>query len=101
MLTPNEAVKAAHEYMKQIYGDSVLGLRVEEIEFDDMAKRWNVTMGFWEFLPEQPTDPLDTNALLKSLQQYRKSRRAYKQLSIDGATGHVLSMKIRVLPTLQ
>jgi hypothetical protein len=93
-ITAKDAVANAKRYMVEIYGDSIQGLNVEEVEYNEESNLWHVTMGYWEFLPVPPTH----NALA-DLTAPRKVRRAYKGLSIHNVDGQVLSMKIRVVPS--
>lgn len=93
-ITAKDAVTNAKVYMQYIYGDSIQGLNVEEVEYDGGNNVWHVTMGYWEFLPVPPS----LNALA-DLTVTRKVRRAYKELIVHDVDGQVISMKIRVIPS--
>jgi hypothetical protein len=95
-ITAKDAVSRAKRYMLDIYGDSVQGLNVEEVEYEGEENVWQVTMGYWEFLPIPPS----LNALA-DLTAARKVRRAYKMLTIHNEDGQVMSMKIRVVPSAE
>jgi hypothetical protein len=88
-----EAVTAAKNYIKYIFADEgVANLRLEEVEFDEADKIWNVTLGL---LREREvfSNPTATEALLSKLGGTLD--REYKIIRIQDNTEKVLSVKNR------
>ena len=86
-----QAVNTAKVYVADLMADEgVENLGLEEVEFDEVAQRWNVTIGF-----SRPWDR--KNSLAASLTEYGRSDRSYKVLSINDADGRVESLKDRIL----
>lgn len=100
MLTAKEAVEIARKYMRDIYG-ALDGLNVEELELNDTKGFWSVTMGYWEFLPDPKPSANSISTVLGAGLERGKVRRAYKELRIAAASGDVLSMKIRPVPSAE
>jgi hypothetical protein len=97
MIGAKEAVAVAAGYMTDIYGQ-LEGLLVEEIELDEAANIWKVTMGFWQALPPKNVGQPIRNHLAE-LMEPRRVKRTFKLLEIGAHNGEVLSMKIRQLPS--
>lgn len=84
-----DAVAAAKRYVADLFAqEGVSNLGLEEVEFDEQAGEWRVTIGFsrpwdsvtgWAALTTAPVNP----------------RRAYKVVRISDATGAALSVKNR------
>lgn len=92
MINVHDAVKAAKESMKSVFGDDeVIDVRLEEVELSEDEKYWNITLGFLVGNPDPPEHPLVT-ALGGGTKKYI---REYKLLKIDAETGEFKSMKIR------
>ena len=86
-----QAVRTAKDYLADLMADEgIENLGLEEVQFDEVAQRWNVTIGF-----SRPWDR--KNALTAALTEYGRSDRSYKVLSIDDADGRVKSLKDRIL----
>lgn len=82
-----EAVTLAKRYIADVYAEErALNIGLEEVEFNESANEWSVTIGFsrpWD----EPRNPLVAiSAPLK---------RSYKVLRISGANGSVISIKNR------
>jgi hypothetical protein len=87
------AVKAAIDYVKDLYADSNLrDLMLEEVEFSEATNQWLVTVGF--SLTE--TKEESTSLIMPSKTSRALSRR-YKVVNIDAETGEPVSMKIRAI----
>jgi hypothetical protein len=80
MIDAKQAVKAAGDYLRSMYGDALVA-QVEEVELDDAEDFWYITLSFPDpearMLPTWPTPKL------------------YKVFKIRSGTGEVVSMKIR------
>ena len=88
-----EAVKTAKTYVADLMSDEgIENLGLEEVEFDDMAQQWRVTVGF-----SRPWDR--KNALAVALTEYGRSDRSYKVLSINDSDGRIESLTDRILET--
>jgi hypothetical protein len=87
-----EAVKTAKTYVVELFGDEgVTNLGLEEVEFDDTAGVWRITVGF-----SRPWDRLALQSALAAMGQGSASTaRSYKIVRIDDATGRVVSVKAR------
>ena len=83
------AVKIAKEHLIDLFADEdISNLGLEEVEFDDNAQEWIVTLGF-----SRPWDePRNTMA---SLAQSVLSQRSYKTLRISDSADRVISVKNR------
>ncbi len=85
-----EAVELAKDHIKDLFEkEQISNVGLEEVEFDDHSKTWNVTIGFSRPWDEAP------NALTAIAQQGRLPKRSYKVVSIDDTTGTVRSLKNR------
>jgi hypothetical protein len=82
-----DAVRAAKQYVAELFADEGLSdLGLEEVEFDDAAKVWKVTIGF-----SRPWDRTVTP--LTAIARGGSLPRSYKVVRIDDATGTVKSVK--------
>ncbi|MEC4803807.1 MAG: hypothetical protein SAJ12_19350 [Jaaginema sp. PMC 1079.18] len=92
-LKVEEAVKAAIDYLqklRQSIGFDVKDIRLEEVEVSEDDRYWLITLSF-----TQPSD-LTKNPLPGIVTQ-PKYQKEYKIFRINGNTGKVESMKIRVV----
>ena len=92
-----EAVGKAREYVSEVYSEeNIENIGLEEINFDETANCWKVTIGFL-----RPWDRKDTlPASLKYIQGGGSTgwrRRSFKIIQIDDRTGCVVSMTHRVV----
>ncbi|CAK8713483.1 MAG: hypothetical protein CDV28_102192 [Candidatus Electronema aureum] len=87
------AVKLAKEYVLDLFNEENLtNLGLEEVDFDDRAGEWIVTLGF-----SRPWDePRNT---LASLAQASTPHRSYKIVRIDNTTEEVKMVKNREAPS--
>jgi uncharacterized protein YdeI (YjbR/CyaY-like superfamily) len=84
-----DAVKRAKSYVAELFAEEGLtNLGLEEIEHDDQAGTWNVTLGF--------SRPWNTarNALT-ALTGDAAARRTYRIVRVRDTDGEVLSVKRR------
>lgn len=91
-MTNKEAVAAAKAYVSDIYADEgIAHLGLEEIEHEDEAGRWLVTVSFsrpWNTPRTRAQEVLERVGAVQSLQ------RAFKVVTLAD-DGTVLSMKTR------
>ena len=81
-----EAVKRAKDYVAEIFDEEGLSnLGLEEIEHDDHAGTWNVTLGF-----SRPWNT--TRNALTALTGDTAARRTYKVVRVRDADGEILSV---------
>lgn len=81
-----EAIARAKSYVTDVFAEqSVAGLRLEEVEFDDERDRWNITISFVRDLGT----PLDRT------EQFELRQRVYKAVSLSDETGRMISIKNR------
>ncbi|HWX40424.1 MAG TPA: hypothetical protein VN345_04670 [Blastocatellia bacterium] len=91
MVDVKQAVKAAREYLSQLYDTGPLrDIFLEEVELSYDEKHWYVTIGFSR--PIAPKDPILSSIDALSRQSFE---RVYKLFEVDSATGQVRAMKIR------
>ena len=84
-----EAVKQAKQYVANLFQEEgVQNLGLEEVEHDDSAGAWDVTVGFSR--PWTNESPMRT-----ALQIPSPLKRAYKVVRIRDEDGKILSVKIR------
>lgn len=90
MLTVKEAVRAAEEWVRELYPHAALEhLRLEEVQLSDDASTWEITLGWVE-------PAVRENAFAAVLaKEANVLPRVYKRLEVDAANGAVRSMKIR------
>jgi hypothetical protein len=82
------AVSRAKDELQHIFADEKMeNLGLEEVEYDDSAKTWAVTLGFFRRWPT----PEGALAALGS----RLGLREYKVVRISDATGQLISIKNR------
>lgn len=85
-----DAVKSAVSFVNEMYeGQALKDLLLEEVEMEQEADAWLVTIGF--SLSQEDVSP--SHASTTS----RKLRRVYKVVTINAQSGVPLSMKIREL----
>ena len=86
-----QAARTAKKYLTDLLSDEeISNVGVEEVEFDESAQEWRITVGF-----SRPWDR--KNAVLTALGEERHGR-AYKVIRIDYDDGEVMSVRDRVLP---
>jgi hypothetical protein len=95
MIDVKQAVKAAYDYMKEVYPEQLHELRLEEVERSEDERYWLITMGYTEEKPQ--ARPRNIGQALDQFGRIPQIQRAYKALKIDAETGDVESMKIRVV----
>ena len=85
-----QVVDMAKKHVKDLFeNEGIYDVGLEEIEFDDHAQVWNVTIGF-----SRPWDkPVTSFAMLA--QQFSYPKRSFKIVRIDDASGRLLSLKNR------
>jgi hypothetical protein len=84
-----EVIRRAKEWVADIYSDEgIMNLGLEEIEFDDTAGLWRVTLGF-----SRPWNSV--RGALAAIGGDVAARRAYRVVSIREPNGEVVSVKRR------
>jgi hypothetical protein len=80
-----EAVVAAKQYIGEIFGaEGIRNLGLEEVEFDEPANEWRVTIGF-----SRPWDAAGPVSVMFT------PSRSYKVVRISDKSGKVVSVKNR------
>lgn len=80
------AIATAKHHIAEIFGpEGATNVGLEEVEFEDAERAWDVTIGFL-----RPWDQPRANALFPVAE-----KRTYKRVRIDDATGRVLAVKNR------
>ena len=91
-----EAVTAAKTYVADLFSDEqIRNIGLEEVEFDETAGVWNVTVGF-----SRPWDDHETpmDASLNAFRGLaRRLKRDYKIVRISDEGQKVLSVKSRLI----
>jgi len=96
-----EAIRTAKHYVTDAFAEEpVADLGLEEVEFDESANVWRVTIGFarpWEVAQRSLKDEasLAYTKLGEQLGVTTLPRRAYKVVTIADDGGKVLSVKNR------
>jgi hypothetical protein len=86
-----EAVAAAKKYVGELFSqEGITNLGLEEVEFDEQAGEWRVTVGF-----SRPWDSVTGWAAAFAPQQQVNPRRSYKVVRISDATGAAISVRNR------
>ncbi len=85
-----EAVRRAKKHLGELFsGEKITHVGLEEVVFDDATNCWKITVGFfrpWD-LEEDLRNPL--------ARIDRRSRRTYKIVQINDATGEAVSITNR------
>lgn len=88
-----EAVAVAKKYLAELYSaEEIADVGLEEVEYDQLAGQWSVTLGF--------ARPWERNAL-RSLARNPNGGRSYKVLRVNDASGRVDSLKDRLMARAQ
>lgn len=90
MITLRDAARKAMDFYKDI-DPNVDDARVEEVEKDDDADAWTITLSF------QPNENATSLIIPNSASTGFMNGRMYKIFSIGSESGEVRSMKIRPL----
>lgn len=89
-----EATRAARDYVKNVFADdNISSVSLEEIEFDDIAADWRITISFLR--PSGTMSVVDMVA--PALNRGKNVRRCYKTVRINDNSGCVVSVKHRIL----
>lgn len=80
MIDVKTAVEKAQVFLTQFYPE-IMGVQLEEIEFDDELRNWDITLSF-------------PDSELINVPVFPRPKK-YKRFIIDSETGNVLAMKIR------
>ena len=100
-----EAARAARAYIADLFADeNVQHVGLEEVEFDDVAEVWNITIGFsrpWELPKEPPKKPVSV-VLAPVLEELNSPppptpQRSYKLVRVRDSDGCVISVMHRAL----
>lgn len=86
-----EAVAAAKKYVGELFAqEGITNLGLEEVEFDEQAREWRVTVGF-----SRPWDTVSGWAALAAQPPQTNPRRSYKIVRISDTTGEAVSVRNR------
>lgn len=84
-----EAVRIAKTYLIDLFSEErIVNVGLEEIEFDDLDRIWNVTLGFtraWN----------DSASAILALTGNSTGNRSFRVVKVRDSDGHVLSIKLR------
>ena len=97
-----EAARIARAYIADLFADEdVKHVGLEEVEFDHVARVWNITIGFsrpWELPKDPPKDLPPFTSVLEELKPPPSStQRSYKIVRVHDDDGHVISVMNRAL----
>ncbi len=90
-----DAVKSAADYLnhiKDLMGEKINNLRLEELELSENQQLWVVTLGY--DVPYTPSG-IESLMMTSGISGQKSSKREYKIFNVDAQTGAVQSMKIR------
>ncbi len=102
-MTPTEAIKRAKELVAEYFADDhVSQIGLEEIDFDERDKVWNVTIGFYRPLapPQSPTgSSIAISAIIAAGMRgdMKDHERIYKVVSIRDKNGELISIRNRYI----
>ena len=100
-----EAARTARAHIADLFADeNVQHVGLEEVEFDDVADVWNITIGFsrpWELSKDPPKKPISMvpAPVLEELNPPPPPppQRSYKIVRVRDSDGHVISVTHRAL----
>ena len=89
-----EAVQAAKQYAKEVFGDEGISrVRLEEINYDAAKDEWRITVGFaYQGAPTQPQRTLGVESIY--------GNRQYKVVHIRDSDGEFVGLTDRMLAPL-
>ena len=90
MVDIKEAMDTARNKIKEVYGQEMVNLQVEEIEQAEEGKYWLITLGF-----NAPPPMIPQNDLQKLSFALRPPVRVYRVIKINLESGDFISMKMR------
>jgi hypothetical protein len=90
-----QVVNMAKDYVMDLFAnEGIFDLGLEEVEFDESAKSWNVTIGF-----SRPWDKPGSGTIAEKLaaiaDRTASPRRSYKVVRIHDVSGRVFALKNR------
>jgi len=88
MLTVQTAARIAIEFIKEMYAERAVDIRLEEVQYDPEGEAWDVTVSF-----RVP----DSSMSAVTQQLAGRENRLYKIVSINPNDGQVRGMSIRQL----
>jgi len=90
-----EAVNMAKEYVKDLFAsEGIFDIGLEEVEYDESVKCWNVTIGFsrpWD----KPVYGTVAEKIAALAERTTSPKRSYKVVRIDNDFRRVLALKNR------
>jgi hypothetical protein len=86
MIPVKTAVSFAFNYLKDVFGDNLRGLQLEEVY--SLGQDWLITVSFLQE-DDAPTVLLPP--------PFTKFSRVYKEITVEGDTGQCRSIKIKQL----
>ncbi len=100
-----DAVAEAKTYVKDLFAeDGVTDVRLEEVEYDEREKAWNITLGFLRRPSAKEAHSIAVNDILAvsggltaTLDAISARRRVYRVVRVREGDGAVLSVKHRDL----
>lgn len=102
-----EAARTARAHIADLFADeNVQHVGLEEVEFDDVADVWNITIGFsrpWELSKDPPKDSAPSIPILFPELNHLNPppppppQRSYKIVRVRDSDGHVISVTHRAL----
>lgn len=85
-----DAVRKARHSFAELFGDDLINdIGLEEVRFDDSAKIWRITIGYY-----RDSDLGTFNRALGGPKD-QSIRRYYRTVDIDDTTGELVSVSIR------
>jgi hypothetical protein len=91
-----QVVGVAKDYVKDLFAsEGIFDLGLEEVEFDENAKRWNVTIGFSRPWDKPVLGTTISEKLAALAERTASPKRSYKIVRIDDVSGQVLALKNR------
>ena len=88
MIEVKDAVKAAHQFVSDLFSEPLPDLRLEEVARSEDDKFWLITLGFNQQVQA-------SSALQAALSP--RTERIYKSIKVDAETGRPVAMQIRKL----
>lgn len=86
------AVASAVAFIQKVYGN-LPGLLLEEVEMTEDGAHWLITLGFDQPVPQTEFQKEISGTKYGVIPN--PTRRVYKLIKVDAATGEAVSMKIR------
>lgn len=92
-MQPKDAIETAKRIVHEMFGDDAMNVALEEIEQDDAAQIWKVTIGFDRVRTDLERLRAATQTVTAVEPRFKIFRREYKVVSLRDVDASLVSIK--------